>query len=176
MARALYDRLRILGANVFLTRSGHETMAGLDRIMFAQYREADLFLSFHHCANEPGISIQYNDSFSKNFAEQISTALSVRLDVPQNPVTLANTYSQGVSFCPSLTIQTGNLLDPSDYSRLVKPVNIYCTAYQMGQTLAEFVRSTNEQYAKALLIQQEVASKENEDNFSSNSVIKKGTL
>lgn len=176
MARALYDRLRILGANVFLTRSGHETMAGLDRIMFAQYREADLFLSFHHCADDPGISIQYNDSFSKNFAEQISAALSVRLDVPQNPVTLANTYSQGVSFCPSLTIQTGNLLDPSDYSRLVKPVNIYRTAYQMGQTLEEFVRSTNEQYAKALSIQQEVASKENEDNFSSNSVIKKGTL
>lgn len=176
MARALYDRLRILGANVFLTRSGHETMAGLDRIMFAQYREADLFLSFHHCADEPGISIQYNDSFSKNFAEQISAALSVRLDVPQNPVTLANTYSQGVSFCPSLTIQTGNLLDPSDYSRLVKPVNIYRTAYQMGQTLEEFVRSTNEQYAKALLIQQEVAPKENGDNFSSNSVIKKGTL
>ena len=176
MARALYDRLRILGANVFLTRSGHETMAGLDRIMFAQYREADLFLSFHHCADEPGISIQYNDSFSKNFAEQISDALSARLDVPQNSVTLANTYSQGVSFCPSLTVQTGNLLDPSDYSRLVKPVNIYRTAYQMGQTLEEFVRSTNEQYTKASLIQQEVASKENKDDFSANSVIKKGTL
>ena len=176
MARALYDRLRILGANVFLTRSGHETMAGLDRIMFAQYREADLFLSFHHCADDPGISIQYNDSFSKNFAEQISDALSARLDVPQNSVTLANTYSQGVSFCPSLTVQTGNLLDPSDYSRLVKPVNIYRTAYQMGQTLEEFVRSTNEQYTKASLIQQEVASKENKDDFSANSVIKKGTL
>ena len=75
-----------------------------------------------------------------------------------------------------MTIQTGNLLDPSDYSRLVKPVNIYRTAYQIGQTLEEFVRSTNEQYAKALLIQQKVAPKENGDNCSSNSVIKKGTL
>jgi len=59
---------------------------------------------------------------------------------------------------------------------LVKPVNIYRTAYQMGQTLEEFVRSTNEQYTKASLIQQEVASKENKDDFSANSVIKKGTL
>ena len=90
------------------------------------------------------------------------------MDVPQNPVTLANTYSQGVSFCPSLNIQTGNLLDPSDYSRLVQQVNIYRTAYQIGQTLEGFVRSTNEQYAKALLIQQEVTPTENKTDSSAN--------
>lgn len=128
----------------------------------------DLFLSFHHCADEAGISIRYNDNFSEQFAEQMSDDLSARLAVPQNPVTLANTYSQGVSFCPSLTIHTGNLLDPSDYSRLVQPVNIYRTAYQIGQTLEGFVRSTNEQYAKALLIQQEVTPTENKTDSSAN--------
>lgn len=164
MAHALYDRLRLLGANVFLTRSSHETMAGLDRIMFAQYREADLFLSFHHCSEQSGIFIQYNGSFSERFAEQMSNDLSARLNVPQNPVTLANTYSQGVSFCPSLTIHTGSMLDPADYSRMVEPVNIYRTAYQIGQTLEDFVRLTNEQYNKALLIQQEVTSKSEKDS------------
>ena len=150
-------------------------MAGLDRIMFAQYRKPT---SFSPSITVPmtGISIQVQRQLFQKLCRANIRCPFCTAGCATNSVTLANTYSQGVSFCPSLTVQTGNLLDPSDYSRLVKPVNIYRTAYQMGQTLEEFVRSTNEQYTKASLIQQEVASKENKDDFSANSVIKKGTL
>ena len=150
VAEALYDRLDNLGANVFLTRSDHSAMAGLDRVMVAQYREADLFLSIHHCGNQKsGISISCNQ-FGEELAQQLSDQLSKQLQCSAQPVVQTSSYPGDVSLAPSLNIDLGNLMNPSDYARASSSVNIYRTAYQLAEIIFDYVDQSNVQYQVAL--------------------------
>lgn len=151
LANALYDRLHALGANVYLTRSNHSAMAGLDRVMFAQYREADLFLSIHQCtSDEPGIHISYNNPFSAQLAQRISDGLSARLQRPQQETTLSNSYLAAVTLMPAVSIDLGSLSNASDYGSISDPVDIYRSAYQIAQDLEQFLEDAQQEYTDAV--------------------------
>ncbi len=155
VARALYDRLDALGANVFLTRTSHSSMAGLDRIMFAQYRDADLFLSIHHCAQESeGILVTCNNEFSRSLAEMVSNGLSKRLQRTQHEVRGSTTYVSEVTSCPAIGIHPAYLMDASDYCSASSPVDIYRSAYQISEDVRKFLIQSNQQYQNALITEE----------------------
>ena len=160
LANALYDRLHALGANVYLTRSSHTAMAGLDRVMFSQYREADLFISIHHCtSDEPGIYVSYNNAFSEELARRISDGLSARLQRPQQDIALTSSYVGAVTLMPAISIDPGTLTDASDYGSVSDPVDIYRSAYQIAQDLGDFLRDAQEEYAAAVTLAQQSEAK-----------------
>ena len=130
LANALYDRLHALGANVYLTRSSHTAMAGLDRVMFSQYREADLFISIHHCtSDEPGIYVSYNNAFSGELARRISDGLSARLQRPQQDIALTSSYVGAVTLMPAISIEgfeeaTDSRRGNGTYEKIIRAMNI----------------------------------------------------
>ena len=156
MGRALYDRLDALGANVFLTRDSHAAMAGLDRIMFAQYRDADLFLSIHHCAQDSaGILVTCNNEFSRTLAETVSAGLSKRLNRTAHPVQGSKIYVSEVTSCPAIGIHPAYLMDSSDYCSASNPVDIYRCAYQISEDVCSFLIQSNLQYQSAVSASQQ---------------------
>lgn len=156
LGRALYDRLDALGANVFLTRDSHAAMAGLDRIMFAQYRDADLFLSIHHCAQDSeGILVTCNNEFSRTLAETVSAGLSKRLNRTAHPVQGSKIYVSEVTSCPAIGIHPAYLMDSSDYCSASNPVDIYRCAYQISEDVCSFLIQSNLQYQSAVSASQQ---------------------
>lgn len=152
LANALADRLHALGANVFMTRSNHQAMAGLDRMMFSLYREADLLISLHHCQSEEGgIQVRCNDSFSQQLAQQISDGLQARMQRPvSSPVRDTSSYLCEYSISPAVSISPGNLMEPEDYAAVSDPVEIYRCAYQIAQEVQEFLLQTAQEYETAV--------------------------
>lgn len=152
LANALADRLHALGANVFMTRSNHQAMAGLDRIMFSLYREADLLISLHHCqSDEGGIVVRYNDSFSQQLAHQISDGLQERTQRPVSSLARdTSSYLCEYSVSPAVSISLGNLMEPEDYAVVSDPVEIYRCAYQISQNIQEFLLQTAQEYDTAV--------------------------
>lgn len=148
LANALADRLHSLGANVFMTRSNHQAMAGLDRIMFSLYREADLLISLHHCQSEEGgIAVRYNENFSQQLAQQIADGLQARMQRPVSPpVQDTSSYLGEYSISPAVSVSPGSLMEPDDYAAVSDPVEIYRCAYQIAQEVQKFLLQTAQEY------------------------------
>ena len=141
MANAVADRLRSMGANVFLTRSDHSAMAGVDRIMFSQYREADFLLSLHHLAGKSGVRVNCNNASSLDAAQKIADGLCQYLNQEMlEESALCKTYLGGVTMAPAWSVYLGDIMNPEDYADLCDPVNIYRTAVKIADLFSQEIQ------------------------------------
>ena len=97
-----------------------------------------------------GFLSEMSELSGEELAQQLSDQLSKQLQCSAQPVVQTSSYPGDVSLAPSLNIDLGNLMNPSDYARASSSVNIYRTAYQLAEIIFDYVDQSNVQYQVAL--------------------------
>lgn len=141
LAQAIADNLHSEGANIFLTRSDHSSMAGIDRILYSQYKDADFMVSLHHCSGIGNkLYVTCNNEFSRDIAQIISDNLAAYLGKESNEVEISQSYLTGVQMLPAISIYIGDMLDPAEYEKLTSPVNIYRTSCKIAEEISSAIK------------------------------------
>lgn len=152
VCKLLQNRFEALGATVVLTRSDDTPISTMDRVMLAKYKEADIFLSIHQSFvpeeddgnAKSGVSIAYNHSFAKEFAQRMEKELSARLDRKIDGVIEKNDFIRQISNAPALQINLGYMTNPSEYARLCNQLEMYRSSCIITDVVLDLVKSTGQ--------------------------------
>lgn len=172
VCKILQNRLDAMGANTILTRTDDSPVSAIDRVMLAKYKEADLFISIHQSATQPnedgnlksGISISYNNSQSKKFAEEMEKQLSTRLSRNTNGLNEKNEFIRQITMAPALKLNLGYVTNPKEYASLRDRMEMYRTSCIISDVILNFVDSTIER----LPVEESLPDQPHEDTVPDN--------
>lgn len=148
------DTLRSMGATVYLTRQGNETLSLDERKNITYSLKPDLFVSIH-CngstnSSDIGTSVYYYKGFSLNLANNIYTELlSVfKNNLYQGRQSLYSQISDGTRYypfsvlrvedCPAVLVETGYMTNDEECYMLIQSENIKL----LGKAIAEGIAKT----------------------------------
>lgn len=144
------QRLKSMGATVYLTRSDDSVLALDDRLALAQQNDADFFISFHHNSTAEsrnsyetaGLEIYYHEQLSKSFAENLMERLSVTLNRQNRGVIESYYRVTRITYAPAVLVELGYIPNPVEYESLCSPFELYKTACAVSSA----IKSQIEQY------------------------------
>jgi len=144
----LADRLRELGATVYLTRETDITLSLQERADFSKFHRPDLFLSLHinsvdettNVENIRGFTVWYRNHGSISMAQ---TVLDVMHDIiphtnRHKSLNHANFFVCRPAWAPSVLLEAGFIINIDDFVWLIDPANQDRMADATVQAIIEY--------------------------------------
>jgi N-acetylmuramoyl-L-alanine amidase/uncharacterized lipoprotein YddW (UPF0748 family) len=139
--------LEKLGAKVYVTRTTDIRVDFEGRLGFADSVKPDFFISIHHNATainadsgkSDGFEIYYHWYRSENFADNLYNSVISLTNKTERGVHYADYRVTRMYYAPSVLVECGFMLHPTEYSTLINKSHINLTAKGLAQGLLKTV-------------------------------------
>ncbi len=140
--------LEKLGAKVYMTRTTDVRLDYQGRLGFSDAIKPDFFISIHHnstaltadSSKAEGFEIYYHWSRSKKFAQNLYDGVMANTVREGRDIHYADYRVTRMYYAPSVLVECGFMLNPTEYSQLIDPFFISNTAVGLAQGVLESVR------------------------------------
>ncbi len=140
--------LEKLGAKVYVTRTTDIRVDYEGRLGFSDAVKPDFFISVHHnstaltndSSKSEGFEIYYHWSRSKNFAQNLYNGVIANTHKKERDIHYADYRVTRMYYAPSVLVECGYMLNPTEYSKLINYHEIYATAQGLAQGVLETVK------------------------------------
>lgn len=123
MAQKIESKLKDLGANVYMTRTGDNYMSLEQRAAFTRAAEPDLFVSVHRNSSTSSSAKGYEDyyfyPFSMPLAKSVYDSVASTGHLSMRGMHYYPYYVTRVTDCPSILTENGFMSNASEYQRLI---------------------------------------------------------
>lgn len=140
--------LEKLGAKVYVTRTTDIRVDYEGRLGFSDSIKPDFFISVHHnstaltsdSSKSEGFEIYYHWSRSKKFAQNLYDKVIERTFKVGRDIHYADYRVTRMYYAPSVLVECGYMLNPTEYSTLISPYTVEATAQGLAQGVLETVK------------------------------------
>ena len=142
-AVALQKKLELLGAEVIMLREDDATLDLNSRMAAAQAERVDFLISLHSnsvgfsstASKANGVEVYYYDSISKALAQNITAGISGTTGRKSRGAKYSNFVMTLNSYAPSVLVEMGFLLNPSDFDSMCSKQGIYNTVTAISDNI-----------------------------------------
>lgn len=134
-AVALRKKLELLGADVVMIREDDVFYELTDRLQMAQRERVDMFVSIHAnsvaytstASSANGVEVYYYEPISKALAQNVNTRIAAVTGRVNRGTKNANFVMTLNSYAPSVLVEMGFMLNPSDFDNMTSKRGVYDT-------------------------------------------------
>jgi len=147
-AVALQKKLELLGAEVIMLRESDATLDLNSRMAAAQAERVDFLISLHSnsvgfsstASKANGVEVYYYEAISKSLAQNISSGIAGTTGRTARGAKYSNFIMTLNSYAPSVLVEMGFMLNPSDFDSMCSKQGIYNTVTTISDSIIASLR------------------------------------